>query len=331
MKKWGFAISATGIIAHRMAGLLVQIDEVKLAAVHSRDLQKALHFKKKYGFINHYDRLDALAHDPQVDVVYIASPHPMHFEQVEYMLKKGKHVLCEKPITLNAGQARHLQALARENQVLLMEGLWTRFLPAIKKAQEVVAQGLIGPVTLVEASFGSSSLHVPRIAQKAYAGGALMDLGTYLLHFAALFLGSSIATINSSATLSPEGIDLQNAILMANTAGAMGLFKSSVINPFENEGKIYGEKGKITLPQFWGADQLHITYLEGETEIEKTYSFPHPLGDGFYYEVKAFIQALNKGLLDVPAMPMEESIRILKQMDSLRAQWGMAYPQDPQP
>lgn len=330
MKKWGFAVSATGNIAHRMVKLLSQMDQVYLAAVHSRDMNKAKDFQKQYGFATSYDQLALLAQDPAVDVVYIASPHPMHFEQAKTVLEQGKHVLCEKPITMNATQAKVLYKIAQENHCLLMEAMWTRFLPVYEKVQEMIVQDIIGQITLVEASFGGNSLHVPRIVEKSLGGGAFLDIGTYLMHLAAMFMTGDAPFIQSSATLSPEGVDIQNALIFTDSSGVLGIFKSSVVNTFDNQAVIYGKKGHIVIPRFWDADSFTIYYQKDGKEKQESCQVPHPYGDGFYYEVKAFIDTLEQGLLEVTNLPMEESIRVLKQMDAARHQWHVLCPEDEQ-
>ncbi len=325
MKKWRFAISSTGAIANRMAKLLIQMEEVTLQAVSSRTLTKALHFQQTYEVVSAYDSFEEMVQDPLIDIVYISSPHPFHFEQAKKALEGKKHVLCEKPLTLTAKQGEILQKTALTNQVICMEGMWTRFLPTIKKAQALVEEGAIGPVRLIEASFGGAGLQVERLSQKALAGGALLDIGVYPLHFAALFIKDQNPKIQSTATLTPEGVDGQNAITLTSSKGEIALLTSSIYHSLENQGKIYGDKGTITLPSFWGGEQV---ILQVEHQKEKIFSFPHPYGDGFYYEVKGLIQAIESQKADCSQMPMGESIRILHQMDQMRKDWGMVFPEE---
>lgn len=328
MKKWGFGFSAAGNIAHRMAALLSKMDQVSLVALVARQAEKGAAFQGQYGFQQHYSQLSDLLKNPGVDIVYIATPHPLHFDQAKMALEAGKHVLCEKPLVLTARQGEELQKIARANHCICMEAMWTRFLPAWHKVQALAACGAIGPVTALEGSFGGRSIHVERIAKKALAGGALMDVGVYLLHCAAMIMGEEAISIQSSAILSQEGIDEQNALILTSPKGIIASLKSSVIAPLANNFTLYGEKGNIFIPHFWNADGFTLTLNQKNGDTKEIFSFPHLLGDGFYYQIKAFIKAIEEGLPDCPTLPMAQSIRILAQCDTLRGQWAMAYPED---
>lgn len=199
-----FGILAPGGIARKMAEAAGQIEEIELCAVGSRDYGRAKAFAEEWGFRKAYGSYEELAEDPEVELIYVASPHSHHYQHTKLCLEHGKHVLVEKAFTVNTAQAEELIGIAREKGLLLAEAFWSRYMPTRTMVEDLIAQGTIGEVKAVTADFGAPLSHVERLWNPELAGGALLDMGVYPLNFALLILKSEIKEIHSSAVLSPE-------------------------------------------------------------------------------------------------------------------------------
>lgn len=321
MKKVRWGIVGPGIIANRFATAIKNVDCAELVAVASTNKERGEAFAEKYGIPQVFCGYEALAQSDAVDVVYIATPHSHHKQVAELFMNAGKHVLCEKPICVNAEQARELQKCARKNSVFLMEAMWTQFLPAIKEAQAIVDSGRIGEVMGVEADF---CYHMPRQKNRVYlnelAGGSVLDVGIYSLHFAALFLGFAPEKILAVADTDGQ-IDIHAVMLLKYKNGAIANVSTAVGLKKPETAYVYGTKGQIRLPRFYGATELYVTTAEGEEHIVKDC-----LGNGFEEEIIEACRCIASGKLQSDEWPMEKSIIMLEQMDEIRAQIGIRYP-----
>ena len=317
-----FGIAGPGNIARRFAQAVKNVPGAEPAAVASRDPARAKAFSAEYGIPHIFESYEAMAESDLVDVVYIATPHSHHAPCAQLFLRSGKHVLCEKPICVNASQARELHALAQEHGVFLMEAMWTRFLPALLEAQDLVRRGEIGQVLGVQADFCYSC--EPRFAPRLYlpelAGGALLDVGIYGLHLAAMFLGSEPKAITALAQ-TREGVDLHTGVLLQYADGALANISSAIHLTKPETAYIYGTRGQITLPHFYGAQELHICNENGERTIQKPWA-----GNGFEEEIVEVCRCIRAGNIQSDILPPRESITILEQMDRIRAQIGIRYP-----
>lgn len=321
MKKIRWGIVGPGQIANKFAVAVKNVDSAELVAVASTNKERAQAFAKKHNIAHALCGYDKLSEFDEVDAVYIATPHSNHKEVAELFLNAGKHVLCEKPICVNAHQAQQLKECAERNGVFLMEALWTRFLPAIREAQEIVNRGEIGEVLGIKADFCFfRERQANRLFLNELAGGSLLDLGVYGLHFAAIFLGSNPEAILALANIDEE-VDIHTNILLKYKSGAIANVSSAIGLKKPQEAYIYGTKGQIRIPYFYGATELFVSVGNGEECVVKK-----SIGDGFEEEIIEACECIASGKLQSDILPMDESIAILKQMDNVRAQIGLVYP-----
>ncbi|MCU1516253.1 MAG: Gfo/Idh/MocA family oxidoreductase [Pseudarthrobacter sp.] len=327
---WG--VVATGRIAHRVTRDLARLDSTVLHAVSSRSPTAAKEFAGQYGFAaSYHDQPDATGYeqlfaDPVVDVVYIATPHAQHFEVAQRALQAGKHVLCEKPLTINAREAQELASLAGERKLFLMEAVWTRFLPATRRALELVRSGAIGTVRWVQADLGFAATYDPndRLFDPAAGGGALLDLTVYPLTWAISTLGFP-ATVTASGQLNDDGIDVQNTVTLGYPDGAAAQLVSSLQSNSPGTLTISGTQGWLrTGSPLYNPRKLEFKGTDGVVRVEE---FPEE-AEGFIHELREAARCIRAGLLESPLMPWEESVRIMQLLDSVREQLGVRYPSD---
>lgn len=322
MEKIRWGIVGPGNIANKFAAAIKNVPDAELVAVASRNEKSGEVFAQKHGIPQVFIGYEAMAESDAVDAVYVSTPHAFHKPCAELFLNAGKHVLCEKPVCVNAYQAQKLKECAEKNGVFLMEAMWTRFLPAILEAQEIVKRGEIGEVLGVEADF---CYNVPyqeghRLFAPKLAGGALLDVGVYGLHFAAMFLGNAPEKIVTLAN-NYEGVDLHTTVLLKYKNGAVANISSAVNVEKPETAYIYGSKGRIYIPHFYGATELFVHTEDGERHIVKK-----SIGDGFEEEIIEACRCIQEGKLQSDVHPMAESIVMLQQMDEVRAQIGIRYP-----
>lgn len=322
MKKIRWGIVGPGNIANKFAVAIKNVEGAELTAVAARSLEKGSEFAAKYGIPKVFGGYDSMAASDEVDAVYIATPHPFHKPCAELFLKAGKHVLCEKPLCINEAQAHVLQKCARENGVFLMEAMWTRFLPAIKEACAIVASGAIGEVMGLTAVFcyACTPEEEPKIFQNDMAGGSLLDVGVYGLHFAALFLGTEPESIHANAWIQYD-VDCHTKILLQYANGAIAEVSSAISLEKPKSAYIYGTKGRIYLPRFFGAKELFVT-IDGKEE----HLVRPGIGEGFEEEIMEACNCIRAGKLESDVLPLSESISIIRQMDRVRRQIGVKYP-----
>lgn len=317
-----FAILAAGGIAAKMSYAVSKLPEIYRYAVASRSLEKAETFAKEWGYEKAYGSYEEMLADPCVELVYVASPHSHHYEHAKMCIEAGKHVLVEKAFTVNAGQAQELIRLAREKNVLLTEAMWTRFMPARKILDDLIAEGVIGEIYSLTANLGYDIKHKERLIKPELAGGALLDVGVYPIQFALMAVHSKVKKISSDAVLSEEGVDLTNSITITFENGVMAVLHSSMLSLTDREGVIYGESGSIRFHNINNCEGISIYDKSGmpvrEIEIPKQIN-------GYEYEVLACVKAIEEGRLECSEMPHEETIRGMEILDAIRKQWGMKY------
>ena len=317
--KWG--IVGPGNIANKFAKAIKNVKGAELIAVASRSKEKSREFADKYNIPNAFVGYEEMAKSAVVDAVYIATPHSFHKPCAEIFLNAKKHVLCEKPVCVNAAQAINLLECANKNGVFLMEAMWTRFLPAINEALKIVKSGEIGDIRGVNADFCYSCTpnDDPKLYRNDMAGGALLDVGIYGLNFAAIFLGNTPESIRAISDVD-NGVDCQTNILMKYGNGTVASV-SAAINVMKPEtGYIYGTKGYIALPCFYGAKEIIVNVNNEERCILKP-----SIGDGFEEEIYEACSCIRAGKTQSDIMPMSESIKILEQMDYIREQINLKY------
>ncbi|MBV9849578.1 MAG: Gfo/Idh/MocA family oxidoreductase, partial [Armatimonadetes bacterium] len=278
----------------------------------------------EFGAARRYGSYEALAADPDVDAVYVASPHPMHKEDSLLCLNGGKAVLCEKPFTINAAEALQVIGTARARKLFLMEAMWTRFTPVMGKVRELVSQGAIGEVRIVQADFGFRAGFDPksRLFDPALGGGALLDVGVYCISFASMLLGTPEQVVGT-AHLGESGVDENTGILLRYPKGEIAVLAVAVRANTPQEATVIGTEGKIRIhAPFWIPRALTLSRSGQEDEfIELPYE-----GNGYNYEAQEVARCVGEGLMESPIMPLDETLAIMQTMDSLRAPWGLKYP-----
>lgn len=318
-------ILGAGNIAGVMAATVARMDDVCNYAIASRDPQKAAAFAQKWDMPKAYGSYEELVSDPDVELIYIATPHSHHYTHVRLCLEHGKHVLCEKALTVNAQQANALFELAKEKHLLLTEAIWPRYLPMRQIIKDVINSGIVGRPWMLTANLGYLISSVPRMQEPSLAGGALLDLGVYSLNFAAMFLGNDPISISGSAVLTDKGVDAQDSITLQYADGRMAVLTASMNGLSDRRGILYCSNGFLEVTNINKPEKLDV-YDAGRNLIA-SYDEP-PCISGYEYEVEACVRAIEEGRLECPQMPHAESLRIMRWMDSLRQQFGVRYPEE---
>ncbi|RCX20661.1 putative dehydrogenase [Fontibacillus phaseoli] len=320
--KWG--IMGTGTIAEQFAADLSHTSNGAAYAVGSRKPGNAALFAAQFGIPRAYGSYMELVNDPEIDVIYVATPHRYHLENALNSIRAGKAVLCEKPVTVNSRELELLISAARERRVFVMEAMWMRFLPPMQKAKEWVRAGRIGEVRLVQAEFGIMADWDPegRLLSPELAGGALLDVGIYPLSFASMVFGAQPREIYSHARIGRTEVDEQFSALLTYDSGQVASLHGAIRLGMRNEAVIHGTKGCITLPSMNKAPSVSL--YEGGKLVE-TYGDDR-LGKGYEYEAEEVGRRLLAGQTESGIMPLDESLRVMEQLDTMRAQWGLRYP-----
>ena len=323
-----FAILAAGGIARKMAEAVTGIEKagtvrIQKYAVASRDLSRAEEFAKEWGFEKAYGSYEELAADPEVELVYVASPHSHHYEHAKLCLEHGKHVLVEKAFTVNAAQAEDLMKLAREKQVLLTEAIWTRYMPSRKMIGDLLESGIIGKVSSMTANLGYPLMDVPRLVQPELAGGALLDLGVYSITMALMLFHEEITDVVSAAVFSPEGVDWMNSITFIFADGKMAVLNSNMTARTDCRAIVNGDEGYMEITEINNPEEIRVFDRDGK--LRECFQVPEQI-NGYEYEVLACIRAIGEGKMECEEMPHSETLRVMRLMDQIRGQWGFRLP-----
>jgi predicted dehydrogenase len=325
--RWG--ISSTGTIAADFARALGRVPDAELVAVSSRTADRAAEFAAQHGAPRSYGSLGAMLEDSTVDVVYIASPHSEHCREALLAVEAGKHVLVEKPFGLSAEQARSVFAAASERGVFVMEALWSRFLPAHVRLRELVADGVIGEITGVHASFGFAApvdaSH--RLLNPALGGGALLDLGIYSINTAMQLLGPP-DRVQATATIGPTGVDVNTSLLLGYSGGAVATASCSLLGWDPSTASISGTLGYVEIPTPQHCpEKLLLRTLEGFRRGEPAQVLDLPTGgDGLRYQVHEVHGCLRRGAQQSDVMSWQHTLDLMTVLDSARELVGVAYP-----
>lgn len=318
-------ILGAGNIAGTMAGTIRKMPQVTLQAVASRTKEKARAFAKEYGFAQAYGSYEELASDPQIDLIYIATPHSHHFAHAKLCVEHGKNVLVEKAFTQNAAQARELLSLAEQKGVLATEAIWTRYMPMRKTLDDVLASGIIGTPYSLYATLAYPLAHVERMQEPSLAGGALLDLGVYAVNFASMVFGDDIREVRAAAVLTEKGVDAADDITLIYGDGKMAVLHCDMRAASNREGAVYGDKGYILVQNINNCEGIRV--YDREHRLLAQYETPKQI-TGYEYEVEACMRALEENALECPQMPHSETIYVMELMDRIRAQTGVCYPDE---
>ena len=318
-------IIGAGWIAQKMASALAPLSDMEVYAIASRDGEKARQFAQ----LNHipvaYTGYEALVSDPAVDLVYIATPHSHHYEHARLALSHGKPVLVEKAFTANARQAQALIDYAHEQHLFITEAIWTRYMPLSHKIKELLDTGAIGEPRVLTATLCYMMEHKERILRPELCGGALLDLGVYVLNFARMYFGTDIVKTVSNCHLGPTKMDMMEAISLSYRDGKMANLQAGALTLNDRQGIISGTTGYIRVDNVNCPECVEVY---NDYQLTQRFVKLPDMVNGYEYEVMECKRCIEAGLIESPMMPHGETVAIMQQMDELRAQWGVHYPYD---
>jgi len=321
--KFNWGIIGPGRIAHTFAKAIEVIDNAKIYAVASRDKERALEFANEYNASVTYNSYEKIVNDPQVDAIYIATPHRYHFEQTLLALNIGKPVLCEKPLTVNSRETKILIDTAKKNNVFLMEALWTRYLPIYQVVKSWLNEGVIGDVKLLNSTFGFAFERnlEDRKFNHELAGGTLLDLGVYNVAISQWVMNQNPIEFSAHGYLGETNVDELLAVNLQYESGAVSQFSCTYLSKNENDFIIYGSKGYIRIHNmFWGAKKA--TLYIGDKKITEECPFR---ATGFEYQIEEAMNCICENKLESSIMPHIHTLENMMLMDSIRNKIGLKY------
>ncbi|MFQ3212621.1 MAG: putative dehydrogenase [Marivirga sp.] len=324
-KQIKIGIIGTGKIAAQMAEAIKLVPDATPYAIGSRRIESANNFAQKHHFNKAYGSYESMLCDEQIDLVYVATPHNLHFENTMLALDHGKHVLCEKPFGVNSNEVEQMIASAKEKKLFLMEAMWSRFMPHIQQIKALINQGEIGPIKLLRSDF---NMYPPfnaesRLFNKSLIGGSLMDIGIYPV-FLALYILGQPKRIQAMAGIGAAGVDYQVAMSFEYDNEIMAMLSSSMVSRGGINASIEGEKGSIILENPWHIpSNFTVKYGDGST---KKFEYKHT-GNGYHYELQEVINCLNAGKVQSDKMSWGDSLELIEVLDEIRKKAGIFYPE----
>lgn len=318
-------IIGAGWIAHKMSLGIAPLKDIEIYAIASRSIEKAKEFATEHNIPAAYGSYEDMLDDPEVDLVYIATPHSHHFAHAMLALEHGKPVLVEKAFTANAKQAEILIETARSKSLFITEAIWTRYMPLSHKIREIMESGIIGDPRIITATLCYMMEHKERIVRPDLCGGALLDLGVYALNFARMYFGTDIVKTVSNCHLGPTGMDMHESISLSYADGRMANLQSGALCLNDRQGIISGTEGYIRVDNI---NCPEVVEVYRNYELVARFTRPEDMINGYEYQVIEAKRCIEAGLTESPMMPHEETISIMKQMDALRKEWGVLYPYD---
>ena len=325
LKNINWGIIGLGKIAHKFAQDLLLSENANLYAVASREISKAKEFGEKYQAQKYYDSYEELAKDPKIDIVYIATPHVFHFELTMMCLKNNKSVLCEKPLGMNAQQVKTLMEEAQSRKLFLMEGIWTRFIPATEKFLELMSQKVIGDLTSVTADFGFNAPQNPdsRVIKKSLGGGSLLDVGIYPVYISLICLGMP-NKIAAKARMLENNVDGYCDMEFEFQDGSVAKLESSIDTETPTEAFIEGTKGSIKLHRrFHHTEKLTLTQNSKEKDFNIKYK-----GNGYFHEIEEAYHCLLAGKTESEKLPLKTSLNLVTILDLVRKEIKLSYSEE---
>ena len=317
-------IIGCGNIAEKLAGTMVKMPgRVSIEAVASRDKAKADTFASRFGVGKAYGSYTELYADKDVDLVYVATPHAFHAEEMLEALEYGKNILAEKAFCINEAEAEKVFKLAADKHLYVAEAIWTRYMPSRKMINDIIASGRIGRVTSITANLGYKILQKPRIADPALGGGALMDVGVYPLNFVLMATeGDTIKSLSGLAVKSGQNVDVRNTINITFESGISASIFSDSECVSDRKGMIYGTEGTIEVINVNNPEEIRIYSGDRDPVLLETMKITHEI-NGYEYELDAAAEAVANGRTEPEAMPWKETLRVLRITDAMRSVWGI--------
>jgi predicted dehydrogenase len=320
--KWG-VLGAGGIAKTFVADC--KAAGINMAAVASRSLDKAKQFAADAGIDVAYGSYEQLVADPEIDIVYVATLHPTHAEHAILAINAGKHVLVEKPFTLNAREAQAVAQAAAENSVFVMEAMWTRFLPSMLRIEQIIADGGIGELRALQADHSQylPYTRAPRLHERELGGGALLDLGVYPVSFANRLFGKP-ESISARAKLTDQGVDEISSAIFTYATGAEAIVQSNFMALGSNKATVIGSEGRIEIDSVW-YEHTSFSHFNSQGDLVERYE-TKIAGRGMHFQALEVEQCVAANKLQSDRMSLDESIQIMQVMDEIRAQVGVQYP-----
>ena len=325
MKKIRLGILGAGRIVTRVMADMHRLEHVEITAIAARDLSRAQEAAERYHIPHAYGSYLELAQSPEVDLVYIATPHPFHAEQAILMMRHGKHVICEKPMAISHHEVQQMAECAKENGVFLMEAMWTRFLPCVQELARLIREGVIGEVRNIFGEFSWFCGQIDpsdRLFDPALAGGALLDLGVYPLMLSMQLLGTEPHTVQSLCRKTDTGVDLHTSVQMQYSGGAVAQFFCGMDARGDDSMQIFGTKGYIVMPACWHPKSFMLC-LKGQPDQLLTFDQGE---EAYHYEFDHAAQCILHGLMESPVMPLAESLSASRICTEIRHEHGIFYP-----
>ncbi|MCR5747723.1 MAG: Gfo/Idh/MocA family oxidoreductase [Lachnospiraceae bacterium] len=322
------AILGAGVIADVMAGTVAKMNGVEIYAIASRDAAKAKAFAEKFGIQKAYGSYEEMLADPEVELVYIAVPHSHHHQWTIAALNAGKHVLCEKAFAVNERQTREMIELSEKKGLLLAEAIWPRYMPSRKMITEIIERGDIGRLKTVSVNLGYKIDMNERMVKPELAGGCLLDLTVYTLNFVSMVWGDDIKNIHASCVMTDTGVDGQDNVMIEYQDGRMANIFTTMYTLTDRMGLICGTDGFIQVQNINNPEQIRVYSPDRNgPELKACYDVPEQI-TGYEYEVYACMKAIEEGKIECPEMPHSQTIQIMCQMDRIRKQFGIVYPNE---
>lgn len=324
MKQYNWGIIGPGRIAVKFAAALKLAGDTRLKAVASRDMDRAREFAAAHDADQSYNSYEQLAADPEIDAVYVATPHGYHAEHTLLCLRHGKAVLCEKPMALDAAEVGAMIAASREHQTFLMEAMWTRFLPFIRQTSALIADGKIGELRYIHADFGFLAPYQPdsRLYNMRLGGGSLLDIGIYPLFLCLHYLGKPDSIV-ASGHLAPSGADDTCHAILGYGDGRSAVISSTLACHTSLTAEIAGTEGSIHIPTPWYKNDRLTWNRTGKPE--ETIQL-EPMVNGFEYQIREVSRCLEAGQIESPSMSHAFSLMMSQTMDEIRRRIGVKYP-----
>ena len=323
MSNFSWGILGPGGIARAFAKDLTLLEGHTIGAVGSRSLANAQSFADEFGGTA-YGSYEELVNDSTIDAIYVATPHPAHHDNVILALNAGKPVLCEKPFAVNAHEAQAMVDAASRNNVALMEAMWARFLPHYAKVREIVASGVLGPILSIHADHGQrlADQNIPRLVEPQLAGGALLDLGIYPISFAHMILGNPLS-IKSTAVMTDKGVDAQTSMIFTYDNGAQSILTTTMIEQTPCRAVVAGLNGWLEIDRtFYNPASMRVVLNDGSiTQYPSEYT-----GHGLREQAEIFKQLVQSGKFESEILSWQDTVDIMKTMDTVREQIGLKYP-----
>lgn len=318
-------IIGAGKIVNKVVQALLALPETHCYAIASRDYGRACDYAEKYGFEKAYGSYEEMLQDPNVELVYVATPHSHHYEHMMMCIQHGKHIVCEKAFTMNAKQAKIVRDAAREKGVYVAEAIWPRYMPSRKMIDDVIASGVIGKVNTLTGNLSYKIDQVERIWNPALAGGALLDIGVYGINFALMHFGWDVERVESSMKMTDTGVDAMETITVFYKDGRMAVLTHSIYARSDRKGMIHGDQGYIVVENINNPESISV--YDTNDQLLAHYDVPQQI-NGYEYEFMEAVACISAGKLESDSMPMDDTVFMMEVMDSLRNSWGLVYPQE---